>query len=280
MMPLSLEDVVRRIHDLPSLPLIVLELLTAMDQEDASIGFLAERISHDQALTAKTLRLANSSFYGMPSAVTTIQQAIAILGFGTVRMLVAAASIKQTFSQEGHAAFDFRQFWRYAIATAICAKSLAPAMRVSPDTAFITGLLHDVGQLVLAMQFPIQYTAVLTQVAAEDCALLDAERTVLGIDHALVGGALAAHWSFPHEMQVAVERHHAEHGAGSEGMTLVVHLADALAHAMDLPGNAREAVPPLEAAVWAHLPQDPDKLERMTRDIAAEYTSICHILVG
>lgn len=280
MTPLSLEQVVRGIRELPSLPLIVLELLEAMDQEDASIGLLAERISHDQALAAKTLRLANSSFYGMPSAVTTVQQAIAILGFGTVRMLVTAASIKQAFSQEGPSCFNFKQFWQYAIATAICTKSLAPAMRVSPDMAFITGLLHDVGQLVLAVQFPDQYAAVLKRVAADDCSLLDAERAVIGIDHAVVGGALAAHWSFPGAMQDAVERHHADHGASDAGLALAVHLADALAHAMDLTGNACEAVPLVSDAVWAHLPQDPDKLARMTRDIAAEYTSICQILVG
>ncbi len=277
---LSMEEVVRGIRDLPSLPSIVLELLAAMDQDNASIGFLAERISQDQALTAKTLRLANSSFYGMPAAVTTVQQAIAILGLGTVRMLVAAASIKQTFNQETNAGFNFKQFWQYAIATAICAKSLAPGMGIAPGMAFITGLLHDVGQLVLAMQFPILYTAVLAQVAADDCALLDAERAVMGIDHARVGGALAAHWSFPQMMHDAVEGHHADHGAGAAELVLVVQLADALAHALDLTGNPREAVPVLPDAVWAHLPQDPQKLQRMTRDIVAEYQSICQILVG
>lgn len=216
----------------------------------------------------------------MQSAVTTVQQAIAILGLGTVRMLVAAASIKQTFDRDGHASFNFKQFWQYAIATAICAKSLAPAMRVSPDMAFISGLLHDIGQLVLAMQFPDQYAAVLARVTADDCSLLEAERAVMGIDHAVVGGALAAHWSFPSAIQDAVERHHADHGASVDGLALVVHLADALAHAMDLTGNAREAVPVVGAAVWTHLPQDADKFARMTREVAAEYASICQILVG
>lgn len=280
MTPVSMEDVVRGLRELPSLPSIVLELLAAMDQENASIGYLADRISHDQALTAKTLRLANSSFYGVPSSVTTVQQAIAILGFGTVRMLIAAASIKETFNREMHASFDIKQFWRYAIATALCAKSLAPGMRVSADVAFITGLLHDVGQLVLAIQFPARYAVVLAQRAAGDCALIDVERAFMGIDHALVGGALATHWSFPTEMQDAVKCHHADHGASQAGLALAVHLADALAHALDLTGNADEAVPVVAEAVWNHLPQDPEKLERMTRDIAAEYQSICEILVG
>src|SRR5258708_2076770 len=94
---LSIADVVKNIRDLPALPAVVIELMNTLDQEDTGINVLAGKLSRDQALTAKTLRLANSSFYGMPSKVTTIQQAIAILGFNSVRTLVTAAAIIGNF---------------------------------------------------------------------------------------------------------------------------------------------------------------------------------------
>ena len=144
MTALSTFDVVSTLRDLPALPAIVAELLGSLDRDDAGTKLLAEKLSHDQALTAKTLRLANSSFYGMQNKVTTIQQAIAILGFNSVRTLVVAASITGCFPMDGSGAFDFKAFWRHSVGTALCAKGLARHMSVNPDQAFMVGLLHDI----------------------------------------------------------------------------------------------------------------------------------------
>ena len=123
---ITLEQAIGNIRDLPSLPLVVTELISSFDQADTSVGELAAKISKDQALTAKTLRLANSSFYGLQCKVRTIDQAVAVLGFDSVRALVTAAGIIGNAGSAADAAhFDFPSFWRHAIGTALCAKSLA-----------------------------------------------------------------------------------------------------------------------------------------------------------
>ena len=147
----------RNLADLPSLPAVVMELLGSIDQEDVDISVLAKKVSHDQALTAKTLRLANSSAYGLQVKVTTIQQAITFLGFQTTRNLIIAAAVTGCFPEGQCAGFDDKAFWRHSIATAACAKVLARRMRFNQDYAFTAGLLHDIGRLVLVSSFPALY---------------------------------------------------------------------------------------------------------------------------
>ena len=147
----------RQLDDLPSLPAVVMELLTCIDQDDVDISVLAKKVSHDQALTAKTLRLANSSTYGLQVKVTTIQQAITFLGFQTTRNLITAAAVTGCFAQGLCKGFDDKAFWRHSIATAVCARVLARRMRFNQDYAFTAGLLHDIGRLVLVTMYPEQY---------------------------------------------------------------------------------------------------------------------------
>src|SRR3954466_13681128 len=125
MQPVQLDAVVRQLEDLPSLPAVVMELLTSIDEEDVDISVLAKKVSHDQALTAKTLRLANSSLYGLQVKVTTIQQGITFLGFQTTRNLITAAAVTGCFAEGQCPGFDHKAFWRHSIATAACAKVLA-----------------------------------------------------------------------------------------------------------------------------------------------------------
>ena len=139
----TMEDVARRVQDLPSLPAIVMELLACVGQEGLDLQVLAGKLALDQSLSAKTLRLANSSFYGMPSRVTTIQQAVAVLGVHNIRTLVTACSITGSFHTVAGSSFDLQAFWRHSVGTASCARALARPLRQNPDTAFIAGLLHD-----------------------------------------------------------------------------------------------------------------------------------------
>lgn len=278
MTTLQLDEVIRAVRDLPSLPVVLLELLEKMEHADASSTDLANKISQDQALAAKILRLANSSFYGMSSRVTTVPQAISILGFGTVRALVTAASLSGAFVLDPQSPFNFLQFWKHAIATAICAKHLAPLHRLAPDIAFIAGLLHDIGQLVLTSRFPQDYARVLEQCRNSDCAVVDAEQAVFQTDHAAVGAALAEHWRFPLAMQQAVAWHHDDALAGTGLLTAIVHVANALAHALDLTSDPMEAVPCIAEPAWALVALEPASLARILPRIEAEFAAISPIL--
>lgn len=253
MTTLALGDVLPAVNKLPSLPTVVMELLASMDQEDINIDALAAKITQDQALTAKTLRLANSSFYGMAHQITTIAEAIAILGFRTVRSLATTAALIGTFANHAQGRFSFTPFWRHSIAAAVCARELATHLKLNAEQAYTAGLLHDIGRLVLVTQFPRDFEGVMTQRAQRDCTLLDAEVAVLGLDHAMVGQALTQHWKFPLAMQEAVAGHHAPSIPKGQPLTLVIQLADALAHALDFSNDEDDLVPVVPDSAWQQL---------------------------
>ncbi|MGK5010124.1 HDOD domain-containing protein [Janthinobacterium sp. MDB2-8] len=252
---LSFEHIIRQIQELPSLPVVVLELLSSMDQDDTDVHVLAQKIELDQALAAKTLRIANSSFYGMQSKVTSIPQAVSVLGFHSIRTVVTACALTGSFAPV-NGGFDFQAFWRHSLATAIAARLLAPHLRVNPETAFTAGLLHDLGTLVLVTRFPAEHALVRSYRQAHDCQMADAELAVIGIDHAQVGSALAAYWKFPEAIQQAVADHHAIDRLEAGGLPLAVHMANAVALALDLAGIDDALVPPVSPAVWRSLALD------------------------
>ncbi|RFP15881.1 MULTISPECIES: HDOD domain-containing protein [unclassified Duganella] len=250
---MTADDIIKAVRDLPSLPAVVNELLASMDQDDIDTHALAAKITLDQALTAKTLRLANSSFYGMPSKVTSIQQAISVLGFHAIRTLVTACSVTESFKPAPGNQFDFPAFWRHSIASAVCARVLAPHVRLNPDTAFTAGLLHDLGTLVLATRFPDDYRRVHEYRRQHDCTAAPAQLAVFGIDHATVGSALAKHWKFPATIQAAVADHHRAADSKPATLSSVIYAANILAHALDLSGQEDDQVPPLSLAAWQAL---------------------------
>ncbi|HEX8404108.1 MAG TPA: HDOD domain-containing protein [Duganella sp.] len=277
---LSYDDVVRTLDDLPSLPAVVMELLNSIDQDDVDISVLAKKVSYDQALTAKTLRLANSSLYGLQVKVTTIQQAITYLGFQTTRNLITAAAVTGCFA-EGHCpGFDHKAFWRHSIATAACAKVLARQMRFNQDYAFTAGLLHDIGRLVLVSCFPNQYSVTIAYRAEHDCYLLEAERKVLGVDHVDAGMALAEHWNFSDTMRLAIGGHHDPEAPGAGFLASIIHVADAIVHALDLAQMRDDLVPPVSTVAWNALGLDEEIYLQVFRETELQYDEISMVLLS
>jgi putative nucleotidyltransferase with HDIG domain len=274
---IDMNDVIKSVRDLPSLSVVVMELLNSFDQSDASVGVLAEKVSRDQALTAKTLRIANSSFYGLPNKVTTIQQAILVLGTDCIRTLITAAAVTDNFQASTHATFDFKVFWRHAASTALCAKLIAKELKLNQDYAFIAGLLHDIGRLVLVSSFPQQYSQAIAYRDLHDIHMLDAERKVLGVDHTAAGLALAEYWKFPIAMQKAIGGHHAPKIQDHGDIPGVVHIADAIVHALDLGGYEHDLVPPMNESVWSRLNLGPDTLRIVFRQTETEFEEACQI---
>lgn len=250
---LDLADVVAEISDLPSLPSVVADLLASLDEEDIDINVLARKVSHDQALTAKTLRYANSSFYAPQAKVSTLPQAIALLGVGNVRNLIVAAAITGSFPDKHCPGFDFRKFWKHSMAVAYCAQLLGREVHASPDYAFTAGLLHDIGRLVLATSFPNHYTLVVEHSQRNDCTLFDAERAILGVDHTEAGEALAKYWRFTETMQHAIRGHHEPGCVGLGAIVSLVHVANALVHALDIAGDENDLVPHVADEAWSLL---------------------------
>ncbi|ATD63073.1 MAG: HDOD domain-containing protein [Janthinobacterium svalbardensis] len=277
---LTLDDIVAHLDDLPSLPAVVMELLNSIDQEDVDISVLAKKVSYDQALTAKTLRLANSSQYGLQVKATTIQQAITYLGFQTTRSLITSAAITGCFPEGRCPGFDDKAFWRHSVATAGCAKVLARQIRFNQDYAFTAGLLHNIGRLVLVSSFPAHYAQVIVHQAAHDCSLLEAERAVLGVDHVQAGVALAEHWNFSDTMRLALANYLQPETPGAGFLAALIHVANAIVCALDLAQAGDDMVPRVSPVAWDALGLSEETYLQLFRETELRYDEITSALLS
>lgn len=280
-MPPTLEQIVGDLRTLPSLPAVVMELLQTMGADDVDIDRLARGIGNDQGLAARTLRVANSPFYGMQGRIDSIAEAITVLGFVNVRSLVAAAGISTAWPASQTAGFEPRVFWRHCLGVACCAATLARQAKLQPDRSFLAGLMHDIGRLVLVVTHPTAFTEVLQRSRREDSLLVEAECEVLGFDHAQIGAALCRHWRIPESIADAVGRHH-QVNQGSAGvladMADVVHIADVLAHALDLTGDPHDMVPPPAPDAWQRLALDRANLREVLEQAEHQFGGFANIL--
>jgi len=271
---------ISNLRDLPALPAAVLDLLDMLSDESIGTSALADKISHDVALTAKTLRLVNSSFYGVPRHVTTVTEATAMLGLRTVRVVVMAAALTGSFKPtcEG---FDFNAFWRHSLSTAVAARLMATAVKADAEAAFTAGLLHDIGQLILATGFSGRYEQVLAEYAAGDTSLRDTEEALLGTNHTTVGALVAEHWRLPAQIVLAIGNHHALPGQlGSAVLAAVVHVANKLAHALELGGHEGTTAAALCGQMWAESGLSTEAWTQIVGETETQTQTICAVLLN
>ena len=199
-------DVVTR-RNLPTIPTVLTRILALVDSEDANALELVRVVEHDQALTAKLLRLANSAFFGQARRVATIPRAILVLGFSTVRNLALGAKVWESLGS-GIARQRLEELWSHAVAVALASKSLAGQVGDGdPDEAFTAGLLHDVGRIVLAARFGESYWSAVGG-ASESEPVDQMEQAVFSVSHADVGAWLFEAWNLPPAIVDAVRTHH------------------------------------------------------------------------
>lgn len=231
------------------------EIEAALQSPQCSLVTVGEAIEKDPDLTARLLRLANSSFYGYSSRLGTVTEAISLIGIQQVQDLIVASSIIERFTGVGEEFVSMESFWRHSLACGIGSRLLASEKRLpKPDRFFVAGLLHDVGRLVLFSQAPQPAQAVFEVYRRERLLLREAEMRVLGFDHQQIGRALLEHWKYPTNLVQAVAYHH-QPGASELARVeaAVVHLADHLVNAMQLGSSGERFVPPLNSKAWETL---------------------------
>ncbi len=266
MTQLSLQHVTDNLKDLPTLPAVVMELLNNLDQEDTDISVLAKKVTQDLALTAKTLRYANSPFYSTLIKVTTIQQAISLMGMETVKQMVLSAALSGCFPENNCKGFDHKAFWRHSNAVAYVSKLIARRMNFNEDVAFTSGLLHDIGLLALVTLFPKEFEEVLAYRQTGLATQFEAERRILGIDHAAVGEALAIEWNFSDVMRNAIAGHHNPDQPGLGFLPSIIHVADGIAHMLN--ANTTPATQTISVSVisWNSLHLDQASLDTLIEE--------------
>lgn len=253
MSELTLAQVTTRVQQLPSLSPVLHEILHSFADEDVDIETLARKISCDQGLAARVLRVANSAFYGFSSHVSSIGEAMVVLGFHSVRSLVLAAGIINQFPPSDGKAFDRLAFWRHAIGVGACARVLAARLGQNEETAFTMGVLHDAGRLVLDAYFHDEFEQVLAYRRDADCEMIVAEQHILGITHTDIGFEITKLWKFPSPIQNAIRDHHHPDSGQPAVLTDIVHLANVLCHALEIGNSGYDMVPPLSVGAWERL---------------------------
>jgi putative nucleotidyltransferase with HDIG domain len=207
---ISPQDLARRTGDLPPLPSAVSRLLEMSRDANVSLSQMAEVIRHEPALTTKVLRLCNSAYYGLPRKVTSLQEAVVYLGADTLVNFVLAGCVA-AFYRAAHAGYGnlVGDLWRHSVSCAIASQLLADKCgEEKTGEAFTAGLLHDIGKIVLSAEVRARFDVIIERVRAENCTFEEAEREVLGFNHAEVGAIIAREWNLPVSLCEAIEFHH------------------------------------------------------------------------
>ena len=220
---------------LPSPPAVAMRILQLVANDDTTLDELAHVISADPALTAKILKYLHSPLIGLGFHGTTLAEAVSRIGTRGAQLLALSFSLISQKHHQSCPSFDFSRFWSMSLARAVAAKRLAAGKREwHPEEAFIAGLIFRIGQLVLATAIPKEYEPVLRGAAGDNAALIERERTVLGMDHLEVGYQLLLDWKLPKSVWGAMEpflgRHHTASDPHDEApATALLQLADELA---------------------------------------------------
>ncbi|PLX85468.1 MAG: GGDEF domain-containing protein [Desulfuromonas sp.] len=211
-LPLPAESLIRTVLEsgtLPTLSPVASKLVSLSSRPETTVNDIAKLVSMDISLSAKVLKVVNSAFYNFPQKVGTIQQAVSILGTNAVRSLVLSFSFLSIESGPRKETFDYKKFWEKSLAAAVTAKLIMAKLRSTDlEEAFITGLLQNVGELILARAFPEAYSEVQAKGREAGLNRPETEKKLLGADHSLVGSEVFKDWGFPETLWAPVRFHH------------------------------------------------------------------------
>lgn len=269
-MPVQLEHILKRVNALPPLPTSTMRVIALTKNPEASVKDLETVVGQDPALTAGILRQANSAYYGYARRISSLQQAIVILGFQATQglaMTVAAAPLLQTklvgygIEQEG--------LWKHSLLTAMAAKRICQHLKLPyGDVAFTAGLLHDIGKLIISIYVQEVSEFLLKKVANAKLSFVELEEKVIGFDHARAGGFMARAWNLPEELVAAISFHHSLSNAQNHAeLASVIHVANGLANLLGISGGIDSAFNPIRQEALDLLTLKESGLERLTDDL-------------
>jgi putative nucleotidyltransferase with HDIG domain len=250
------------VGQLVSFPEVYLRLEQLLDNPSCGAQEVAQVISQDPSLSLKVLRIANSPFFGVSREVDTVARAVTVQGMQRVREAVLASAAGKVLTEIPNDLISIEDFWHHSIYCGLVARALASRSDlVTEDFAFIAGLLHDIGQLVLFNRYPGEMRVAIDLLADGDRELqmYTVEQKVLGTDHMAIGAALLHVWHLPERLQECVEFHHLPERAHRYPCeTAVIHLANSLTHLAQSGSENLADAPPIDARTWQTVGLGPD----------------------
>ncbi|MCB1876691.1 MAG: HDOD domain-containing protein [Chromatiales bacterium] len=203
------QDLISQSPRLATLPQAFITILSVLDSPVSGAEEIADALGTDTALASRLLQLANSAYYSARRKISSLQQAVSLVGLRKLRNLVLGAAVMEAFRDLNPAFISLSRFWRHSLHCASVARELAlPVEGLDADSAFLAGLVHDVGVLVICDQLPHYAREIILMSDAMQCSTIEAERELLKFDHADLGGALLENWQFPADIVTACSHHH------------------------------------------------------------------------
>jgi HD-like signal output (HDOD) protein len=255
-----------------------MQVVQVCQDESSTVEQLEEVIASDPSIAARILRIANSAFFGYAQKVDSISRAIILLGFETVKSLALSTSVFDLFSGAAETRLDRQRFWLHSIACGRAAQMIAQDSDARPyhSTAFLAGLLHDIGKLVLDLWFYEEYSRVLLEVEkGEDC-ISEVEQRLLGFDHADAGAWFANSWGLPPTLTEPIGKHHSlDVDEESEAFIIAaVHVADVICRQQRIGSSAADAVPELNPLAMQILKLTDESLAAVGSQLSDEKEEI------
>ncbi len=206
----QLSDIQDNVKRLPTLPGVAVRILEVFKKEDFSLKELSDLIATDPPLTLRVLKAVNSPFYGLKTRIESVGQAITFLGINSVKNLSLSFSLIRAFSSRKKSVFNYPQFWKDSLVGAVSAKLLAEKIdKRHCESAFLIGLLQNIGSLILAENFPQAYGQALQSSKSQGLPLIEVETQSLGLDHMAVGQYVLDAWGLPETFSIPIGCHHA-----------------------------------------------------------------------
>jgi putative nucleotidyltransferase with HDIG domain len=231
----DVKNIVSKIDSLPSLPDLYSKVMEEMSREDCSIAKVGELISKDIGMSANVLKLVNSSFFGFVSHISSPTQAVSLLGLEVVKGLILTSHLFHTFKDSFGGSFSLEKMMAHSVLVARISKAIAVQLKMdkkSVDDCFIAGILHDIGKLIMLVNFKVTYKVVIDNAKQTNKALWLSENEILGVTHSEIGAYLLGLWGMANDIVEAVALHHTPNLSIYNEITplTAVHIANVFEH--------------------------------------------------
>jgi putative nucleotidyltransferase with HDIG domain len=253
--PATPEEMLSREIPLTAFPDVYFRVRAAIDSPFSTSAQIAESVGRDTSLTAKLLRIVNSPLYGFPARIESLPRAISMIGVESLCTLALGISALEAFKGVPRSLVDMKTFWTHSVSVGVMARLIAKRLGEAPlERFFVAGMLHDIGRLVLFRQAPGLAAGALSLSMSGTVSLVQAERRLLGYDHALLGGRLLKAWNLPPALVDLVLNHHAPSQADeSPRGAAILQLADFLSDVLLYGLPVAAVLPPLDTGALEGL---------------------------